>query len=574
MKVTYKNITIDSNKPLKEILIELKQYPLYRKQIVDILLKDPKFNEEFYSIYEDYKDLQNNPNFCAICGTKTKTQYCKECLKSPDYNKIRIAKIKSTKLERYGNSNYNNIDKHKETIKEKYNVENVSQIPEANKKMRNTKANTDYTEINNKRKITNLNKYNTEYATQSEVVKNKTIETNLKKYGVVCNSQTKEFKEAVSKTWASKSARELAELSEKRKQTNLEIYGNECGARHLTKWCDLNKEFVEENFINDSLFDKEAFMCYFNISHVTAAKYKKKFNISAPDKSCRSQIQSKIAKSLEVDNIVVNSRSIITPYELDIFLPDYNLAIEYDGLFFHSRGLHKHRMFNTPDYDKKYHLKKTEMCEALGIQLFHIFESDDLDIWFSMINNKLGLNKKIYARKCIIKELNYNEVSDFLNENHLQKSTVSKINLGLFYNNELAEVMTFGKPRFNKNYEYELIRLCTLKYCSVIGGASKLFKYFLDNYDPKSIISYANRRFSKGSIYKTLGFEFVENTEPNYFYFKDLKLLARHQFQKHKLKEKLEIFDPSLSESANMMLNGYRIIHDCGNMKFQWIQGS
>ncbi|QXO06380.1 hypothetical protein [Campylobacter phage CJLB-14] len=574
MKVTYKNITIDLNKTFKEILIELKQYPLYRKQIIDILLKDPKYNEEFHSIYKDYKDLQNNPNFCVICGTKTKTQYCKECLKSPEYDKIRIAKIKSTKLERYGDANYNNIDKHKETIKEKYNVENVSQIPEVNDKIRNTKANTDYTEINNKRKETNLSKYNTEYATQSEVVKNKTVETNLKKYGVICNSQTKEFKEAVSKTWASKSAKELAELSEKRKQTNLEIYGNECGASHITKWSDLNKDFIEENFINDSLFNKEAFMSYFNISDVTAVKYKKKFNISAPNKSCRSQIQSKIAKSLEVDNLVVNSRSIISPYELDIFLPDYNLAIEYDGLFFHSRGLHKHKMFNTPDYDKKYHLKKTEMCEALGIQLFHIFESDDLDIWFSMINNKLGLNKKIYARKCIIKELSYNEVVDFLNENHLQKSTVSKINLGLFYNNELVEVMTFGKPRFNKNYEYELIRLCTLKYCSVIGGASKLFKYFLDNYKPKSIVSYANRRFSKGSIYKTLGFEFVENTEPNYFYFKDLKLLARHQFQKHKLKEKLEIFDPSLSESANMMLNGYRIIYDCGNMKFQWIQGS
>ncbi|AEF56745.1 Hef [Campylobacter phage vB_CcoM-IBB_35] len=574
MKVTYKNITIDLNKTFKEILIELKQYPLYRKQIIDILLKDPKFNEEFYSIYEDYKDLQNNPNFCVICGTKTKTQYCKECLKSPEYDKIRIAKIKSTKLERYGDANYNNIDKHKETIKEKYNVENISQIPEVNDKIRNTKANTDYTEINNKRKETNLNKYNAEYATQSEVVKNKTIETNLKKYGVISNSQTKEFKEAVSKTWASKSARELAELSEKRKQTNLEIYGNECGASHITKWVDLNKEFIEENFINDSLFDKEAFMYYFNISDVTAAKYKKKFNISAPDKSCRSQAQNNIAKKIEVDNMVINSRSIIRPYELDIFLPDYNLAIEYDGLFFHSRGLHKHRMFNTPDYDKKYHLKKTEMCESLGIQLFHIFESDDLDIWFSMINNKLGLNKKIYARKCIIKELNYNEVSDFLNENHLQKSTVSKINLGLFYNDKLVEVMTFGKPRFNKNYEYELIRLCTLKHYSVIGGASKLFKYFLDNYKPKSIVSYANRRFSKGSIYKTLGFKFVENTEPNYFYFKDLKLLARHQFQKHKLKEKLEIFDPSLSESANMMLNGYRIIHDCGNMKFQWIQGS
>lgn len=72
MKVTYKNITIDSNKPLKEILIELKQYPLYRKQIIDILLKNLKFNEEFHSIYEDYKDLQNNPNFVLFAELKQK----------------------------------------------------------------------------------------------------------------------------------------------------------------------------------------------------------------------------------------------------------------------------------------------------------------------------------------------------------------------------------------------------------------------------------------------------------------------------------------------------------------------
>lgn len=610
MKVTYKNITIDSNKSLEEILIELKQYPLYRKQIVDILLKDPKFNEEFYLIYKDYKDLQNNPNFCVICGTKTRTQYCKECLKSPDFNKIRIAKIKSTKLERYGDANYNNIDKHKETIKEKYNVENISQIPEVNDKIRNTKANTDYTEINEKRKITNLSKYNTEYATQSEIVKNKTIETNLKKFGVICNSQTKEFKESVRKTWASKPESEIQRIADRRKQTNLERYGYECGNKDLIieswnskseeeislinekrkqtnlelygvdsplqrhfKNNDLLNEDYFKTFIKNERFDADACSNFYNLSPTGVLKYKKKFNVEEPNVTYIAKTQQKIFDFIKTDIKKYNVKNIIKG-ELDIFLPDYNLAIEYDGLFFHSRGLHKHRMFNTPDYDKKYHLKKTEMCESLGIQLFHIFESDDLDIWFSMINNKLGLNKKIYARKCIIKELSYNEVVDFLNENHLQKSTVSKINLGLFYNNELVEVMTFGKSRFNKNYEYELIRLCTLKYCSVIGGASKLFKYFLDNYDPKSIISYANRRFSKGSIYKTLGFKFVENTEPNYFYFKDLKLLARHNFQKHKLKEKLEFFDPSLSESANMMLNGYRIIYDCGNMKFQWIQGS
>ena len=133
--------------------------------------------------------------------------------------------------------------------------------------------------------------------------------------------------------------------------------------------------------------------------------------------------------------------------------------------------------------------------------------------------------------------------------------------------------MTFSKPRFNKNYDYELIRFCNKLNTSVIGSASKLFNYFIKNYNPKSIISYANRRFSNGSIYETLGFKFLRKTEPNYFYFKRNVgiLMSRNQFQKHKLKDKLDIYNPELSEQENMFNNDYRRIYDCGNLVYEYI---
>jgi hypothetical protein len=154
-----------------------------------------------------------------------------------------------------------------------------------------------------------------------------------------------------------------------------------------------------------------------------------------------------------------------------------------------------------------------------------------------------------------------------LTENHIQGTCASKINLGLFYEKELVSLMTFGKPRFNKKYEYELIRFCNKKNLSVIGGASKLLHSFIEEYHPNSIISYANRRWSQGNLYEKLGFSLDLETPPNYFYFHpdDFLLKSRVQFQKHKLQSILQEYNPDLSETKNMYINGYRKIYDCGN---------
>ena len=294
---------------------------------------------------------------------------------------------------------------------------------------------------------------------------------------------------------------------------------------------------------------------------------KDKLGITEPNKRLKIKTQAKLFTDIPTENKILNYRKLIFPQEVDIYLPDIKLAIEYDGLMFHSQGKSKYSIFK--GVSKNYHLDKTNLVESEGAQLFHIFEGENLDIWTSMIENKLGLNTKIYARKCLVKEVSSQEARKFLEDNHLQGYANSKIRLGLYYNEELVSLMTFSKPRYTKNYDWELVRFCTLKGYNVVGGASKLLSSFRSNYKG-SIISYANRRWSNGDLYRRLGFKEINRTPPGYYYFKENEMIlyTRDRFQKHKLKDLLETFDERLTEEENMFENDYRKIYDCGNLVF------
>ncbi len=265
-------------------------------------------------------------------------------------------------------------------------------------------------------------------------------------------------------------------------------------------------------------------------------------------------------KSIYRDTIIDNSREIISPKELDIYIPDKSLAIEFNGDYWHSEEYKP----------RNYHIDKTNLCKDKGIQLIHIFEhqwESKSEIFKSVISNKLGLSNKIYARKCKIVELD--STTDFLNTNHLQGNCSSSVKLGLTYNDELVSVMTFGKPRFNKSYEFELLRFCNKLNTTVVGGASKLLNYFEKNYKPSSIISYANLQWSNGNVYKNLGFTELSISEPNYWWTKNREVLTRYQCQKHKLKDLLkDKFNQNLSEKENMKKAGYSRLFDCGNMVY------
>ena len=225
--------------------------------------------------------------------------------------------------------------------------------------------------------------------------------------------------------------------------------------------------------------------------------------------------------------------------------------------------------------DKKYHLNKTKEATESNYQLIHIFSSEwenKKHIVKSRISSMLGVNaRKVGARECTVKEISVEEGRKFLDLNHLQGYVGAKVKIGLFFKDELIAVQTFGVPRFNKDFEWELLRFASATNTHIVGGASKLFKYFIKNYNPKSILSYSDLRWGSGAVYEKLGFEHIRNSEPNYFYFKKSNNLeSRLKYQKHKLPNLLPNFSEELTEYQNMLNNGYNRIYDCGNAVFSW----
>jgi hypothetical protein len=267
-------------------------------------------------------------------------------------------------------------------------------------------------------------------------------------------------------------------------------------------------------------------------------------------------------------NTVEKDRSTLADKEIDILVPDANIGIEYDGLYWHSDEFK----------DRNYHLNKTEQCMSVGIRLIHIFEdewNDKKNIIKSIISNILGKTYiKIYARNCEVREVGQKEKKEFLNNNHIQGNINSKINFGLYFDNQLVSLMCFGKPRVNlgrrdsEDDEYELLRFCNKLYTTVVGGASKLFKHFVNAYSPTLITSYCDRRWSIGNMYETLGFTLSHKSQPNYYYIQGNNRKNRFKFRKSELIK--EGFDPNKSESDIMKERGIHRIYDCGTLVFKW----
>ncbi len=299
---------------------------------------------------------------------------------------------------------------------------------------------------------------------------------------------------------------------------------------------------------------------------------------SVCDNKSVSNPELEIRQWLKNNNIEFIPQYKIGSKRIDIVIPDFNLAIEYNGIMNHSYGKSKYTRFNNWEYrDENIHLNRLILCNEQGLDLIQINENEwcdksKKDIWISILSAKTNLNRKIYARKCIVKEITDNKIiKEFLHTNHLQGYCSSNIKLGLYYNEELVSMMTFGKPRFNGKYQWELARFCNKLNTNIVGGASKLFNHFIKNYDSVNIISYCDRRMFVGDLYENLKFQLLYNSHPNYVYTKNGKILSRYQCQKHKLKDILgENYDETKTEISNMIDNEYRILWDCGNSVYLW----
>lgn len=267
---------------------------------------------------------------------------------------------------------------------------------------------------------------------------------------------------------------------------------------------------------------------------------------------------------------VHHDRKTIDGLELDIYIPSKKLAIEFNGNYWHS-DLYK---------DKYYHQQKTIACAKKGIRLIHIFEYEWEDKATQeklkqLIKHSIEHNSSvIYARNTDICEPSIENVKEFENKYHLQGYAADGIRIGLKHNNELVGIMTFGKPRFNNNYEYELIRLCFISDVLILGGMEKMFSYFLSKYNPSSIITYVDISKFTGNSYIQLGFKPMTDpiTKPNYVWVDSHNhKLNRYMTMKSKLVEK-GLGTTEQTENEIMSNNNYFKIYDSGNIRLLYIR--
>lgn len=472
---------------------------------------------------------------CKECGTEVKTVYrsfkinpkflCKSC-KIKD--KLKNSDKSSTVLKR------------EETCLRKYGVKNPQQSKDIRDKTKNTisKKNKELlSESITKKEETCLRKYGVKNYFSSEEFKTKKEETLLTKYGVKNYFSSEEFLKRNEIT--------LSKLVEKHKniieENNLEFIGFSKEMKNLRFKCkECSIEFNGRIYNKgEEIYISKCPVCF------------NKFKTSTGEKEMSSFLESLIT--------VEKNKKFSNKYELDCYIPSLNIGFEYDGLYWHSS------VFK----DDYYHKDKNNYFRALGIKVYHIFSDEWIyknDIIKSIIKSKINIYDSIYyARKLVIKNVSKKEEKEFLNCNHVQGYVNSKTCLGLYNGEELISLMSFGKSRFNKKSDYELLRFVNKINTRNIGGASRLFSYYKKNYNVSSIISYCDLRLFDGELYSKLGFSFSHVSSPNYYYINGEERFNRIKFQKHKLKKLFpNHFSDEKTEKEIMAEAGFTYIYDCG----------
>ena len=492
--------------------------------------------------------------------------------KSSDINEKSISNIK----KKWGGNHFmKDIEvrkKFKDTMLNRYGVEWAQQSIEISEKSNNKfKNNPDREDIIESRRVKLINK-SEEEKREINLKRVKSIEDKWVKFENFVNYRLDKISKSSLEKWGEKHHFNVQEIIDKRSMS----YYNTITKKIISKLSSNVMYLSRTNNTNntDSIIQLYCSDCKKNFEinrQYLDTRYHSNINICLicnPILTGKSNMELDVSSFIEnyKINVYKNVKNKISK-EIDIYIPDLNLAFEFNGLYWHS-DVYK---------NNKYHLNKTKECENLGIKLFHIWEDDWIykqDIIKSMILNKLGkTTNKIGARKCQIKEIVDNKiVRSFLQSNHIQGFVGSKVKLGLFYNGELVSLMTFGNLRKSlgsqsKDNVYELLRFCNKLNTNVVGGASKLFNYFIKNYLPEEVVSYSDSSRSDGNLYKQLGFDLSHETDPNYYWVIDGVRKHRFNYRKDKLIKQGN--DPNKTEIQIMNEKGFYRIWDCGNKK--WI---
>ena len=554
------------NKGFASHLIRLDEY----KQLIEMtnFIKNGNIMERIYHVINDFPEIPICKGLVPSCNGVLKFQnlklgyqkYCCKCFtkspefskkmsdaqknRSPDNEKIRRNKISKTHKEMKIEKKEIYYKKRKNTVLEKYGPEGLSQP-----------------DLLEKKRLTCIKKYGTDFAGQSQQVKEKYKQNSLKKWGY---EHWMKVDSVVKKNIESK-------------KISFQSYANQIiKERGYTLFSDYNNAHNKITLVCPDctgIFDVITWN-YFQQGGGICPTCNPKYAGS----SVQENVLSKYISTLTTHEIIRGSRKIIPPYQLDIFIPELKLAVEYCGLYFHSTRCDNN---DNPTIPKDRHIKKLDMCLEKGIRLITIFE-DEWILKQDIVKERLKYilkksdGKKIRASKCDIKIVKSKEKNIFLEKYHIQGKDNSVLNIGLYYENQLVSIMTFthgspSKGQKHKNLKvWELNRFCTSFDYIVYGSAQKLLKFFQANYDWDQVFSYADRRWSLGTLYEKLNFKLDDRKIfPNYWYWGRGIVGRKHRFgfTKSKLKKSI-YYSEYLNEQQIMSFEKRYSVYDCGNLKY------
>lgn len=463
-------------------------------------------------------------------------------------------------LEEFKNKNFENNKKNHGGMLACQTDEVKSSIKETNCKNHDGIHNLQLKEAKDRLKEVSLEKYGTEYPIQNKYVRERQIEIyggcglaseEIRKraentFGGKLNSSNPKIFEKIVDTVENKSGKSFKEAITDRFQNALKKkYGNKVGFA--------NKEVSDK--IKEEVLRKHG-VPYFCMTEECREASKK--TISKKNQDFAEKLRE-LGFNVGLDSVKLDT------FSYDVCLEDDKILFEIDPTFTHNSTWNPYGSIREFDY----HLRKTEVAKNYGYRCIHVWDWEDKNKIISLICH----NTNVYARNCEIRKIELAEANLFLEINHLQGGLRNQeYCYGLFFENKLVEVMTFGKPRYTKRYQYELLRLCTLNGVKVIGGANKLFKHFVDEVKPESIVSYCDNSKFNGEVYLKLEMKLVKQTKPSCHWVRKKEHYTDNLLRQQGADRLIGTSYGKDTNNEEIMLNeGFVKVFDCGQLVFDRI---
>ena len=508
---------------------------------------------------------------------------CFECGKE-----FRFNKTKKTCLEKYGRISTIDYNKAKETKLNNNNGKYYSEDSLLKRKETSNRNNTKYGFASDKAKQTCIKKYGVENPTQLKSVQDKIKHTKLEKYGNENGYNLDKFRQTCLDRYGVNHTSQLKSVQEKRKQTNLNKYNDSWGNREKAKKVCLEKYGVDNALKTVEVKEKRknTFKSKYNVINPSQIQeVKDKIQQTCLEKygvnwNCQRK-EARNYKTFSKINKKWQEFLNIPDNDIEFSLENYSYDFKVDNTLIEINPSITHNTTisiwsDNFIIDKMYHYNKTNTALKNGYNCIHVWDWDNEDKIKNLITK---VKYKVSGHKCILKEISKNEANSFLDKYHLQNSCKGNIiNLGLFYNNVLIAVSTYGKPRYNKNYEYEWLRYATNNEYLVQGGsAHKLHNYFIEKYNPNSIISYCDKSKFNGKMFEYLNYKLETNGLPSKHYY---NIKTKQHFTDNEVRKLgsckllgIPQIDREQSGKNNrdiLLENGFIEIYDCGQNSYIW----